>query len=569
MWPPATWLNKLAKVTDKLSSLAPELHLLMGVAEAALITLIFKLITLTGGTPNALEYVLVLVIGLIAILHGPLVAAVGGFLVGMLLSPMIDYGLSDQIHGESYFWPLRTLVFTLIGFAIGTLMRMLQYQQQRATQAELQVEGTNLPNLKATLEYLETAITKPEPEPEGQLNMVNVRVQNMDQLRQQFSKHELDALLVQMADKFKQRLGADAYVTQTASNELVGFNRSRNQEAFQKLQQDIQKLMAEPDFASVKSKGKQIDLATYAGVYGVGNKAKSTRSVEDLIKELTTTTQRAVDARQSVLTQTAPDNLIPQAEDIGAFSVKRQLQDAMTKHELKLFYEPRLNTATGYFSSLEVVPVWEHPRRGQLGLAEFLPMLQEAAMVQYFAMWMIRRALEDAHEWHKKGYKFRISLKVSLTDKVDPRVLSFLMKEVQVHPMESGLFNIEVIEKALLEGDQKIIDYLTHLQHNGLNIIVDGFGGSNATVQTLFRMPVDALKFNETFVRNAEHHSDKKRELYSLIKMVRAKGLTTIAQGVETRGSLLMLKQIGCDELQGPILSKPLPKKDIPWARIR
>ena len=111
--------------------------------------------------------------------------------------------------------------------------------------------------------------------------------------------------------------------------------------------------------------------------------------------------------------------------------------------------------------------------------------------------------------------------------------------------------------------------YLERLRSVGCNVIASHFGEGRSTIQSLFVLPVDAVKLSEELVQKATSHSDKKRELASMVKMARARGLTTIATGINDRAKLLLLKQIGCEELQGSILSKSLKKADIPWARIR
>src|SRR5690606_2698977 len=137
-------------------------------------------------------------------------------------------------------------------------------------------------------------------------------------------------------------------------------------------------------------------------------------------------------------------------------SVKRQLQLALTKKEFTLYYEPRLNTANGFFSSIQAITVWNNPKRGELWPADFLPMMEEAAMVRYFTLWMLRSALHDAQIWHRKGYKFRMSLNIifsdKLADKLDSSVLSFLLNEIKSSSVPSMMFSLEISEKALMNA---------------------------------------------------------------------------------------------------------------------
>lgn len=553
-------IRKFITATEKYSA---EVHLLIGLLLASLITALFKLIAVAGGVPHVFEYGFVLLILLAGFIHGPLIGALAGLIVGVMLSPGANTSVNPATSGDDYLWVVRVVVLTLLGFGVGSLKRLLLQLHEALHSAERRMSGTNLPNLTAAVEHIDKLMKVSDRVPEKYLNLVNLRLENIDKLRQELGRKATDEFLTMLAKKFQKRLGSDAYVTQTASNELTGIHASESADAFKQMQKDIDEMLLEP----VAVQGKERKLQAAAGLYGVSKTAQRSTPAEQLIQELTATTQRAVDSHQTSVA--VNDSQAHDADDIGAFSVKRQLQEALANHEFVLRYQPRLNTVDGYFASLEVIPLWEHPRRGTIALSEAMPILEEASMVQYFSLWLARKALDDAKRWFKKGYKFRISLNISLTDKLDSRVLAFILQEVRTHAVARGFLSLEVSEVALVAADKKCMDYLTLIQHQGLSIIVSDFGEGKATIQTLFRMPVDAVKFTEEIVKKASHHSDKKRELYSIIKMVRAKGLTTVASGIHNRETLLMLKQLGVDELQGPVLSKALPKEEIPWARIR
>lgn len=563
MWPSKQSLENIRQFIRATEKYSAEVHLLIGLLLASLIAVIFKLIAAAGGVPHVFEYGFILLIVLIGFIHGPLIGGLTGLIVGVMLSPVLDTSVNVTARSEDYFWVLRVVVLMILGFGVGSLKRLVLHLNDALHNAERRMTGTNLPNLKAAVEHIDKLLKVPDRTPEKQLNLVNLRLENIEKLRQELGSEATDEFLVMLADKLQKRLGADSYVTQTSSNELTGIHASESADAFEKMQKDINSMLLE----SVAIRGKERKLEAAAGLYGIGKTGQRNKSVEQLMQELTATTQRAIDNDQKVLAVNDSDS--EATDEIGAFSVKRQLQEALANNEFVLHYQPRLNTANGYFTSLEVIPMWDHPRRGLISFAQAMPILEEASMVQYFSMWLVRHALKDAESWFKKGYKFRISLNISLADKLDPKVLAYILHEVRAHTMASGLFSLEVSEAALVSADKKSMDYLTHIQHQGLSIIASDFGEGKATIQTLFRMPVDAVKFKKELISKAGHHSDKKRELYSLIKMVRSKGLTTIAKGVKNRETLLMLKQLGVDELQGPILSKALPKKDIPWARIR
>ncbi|MCA1767236.1 MAG: EAL domain-containing protein, partial [Idiomarina sp.] len=260
------------------------------------------------------------------------------------------------------------------------------------------------------------------------------------------------------------------------------------------------------------------------------------------------------------------DDAIEQIEEV---TFSRQFSQAMKNNDIQLYYQPRLNTNTGYFSVLEVSAKWVHPKRGGMNLEEFKPMIEEASLTQQFTSWMLQRTFKDLKMWHKQKVTVRVSVNITINDIVDPIVLNVLAHELQETKFPARDINIEVSERALMSLSDKSKRYLERLRSVGCNVIAAHFGEGRSTIQSLFVLPVDAVKLSEELVQKATSHSDKKRELASMVKMARARGLTTIATGINDRAKLLLLKQIGCEELQGSILSKSLKKADIPWARMR
>lgn len=256
-------------------------------------------------------------------------------------------------------------------------------------------------------------------------------------------------------------------------------------------------------------------------------------------------------------------------ESISDVSFSRQLTEAIESNDIRLYYQPRLNANTGYFSVLEAIVKWTDPKRGDMTADEFRPLIEEAALTEQFTSWMVKKAFEDIREWQKNSFVVRVSLHITLNDIVEPNVLNAVARELQESKFPPRDFSLEVSEKSLMRISDKAKRYLEKLRGIGVNIIADHFGEGASTIQSLFVLPVDAVKLSEDLVKKATSNSDKKRALSSMVKMARSRGLKTIATGVDDRSKLLLLKQIGCEELQGAILSKAQPKDEIPWARIR
>ncbi|WP_287831165.1 EAL domain-containing protein, partial [Idiomarina sp.] len=223
----------------------------------------------------------------------------------------------------------------------------------------------------------------------------------------------------------------------------------------------------------------------------------------------------------------------------------------------------------GYFSVLEAIVRWRDNQRGYLSPEDFKPLIEEASLAKQFTGWMIKTAFNDVSQWIKKDFIVRLSLHITLNDILEPAILNAVAKSLNQTKFPASSLSLEVSERSLVRINEQAKVYLKKLRSMGVTVIADQFGEGQLTLQSIFVLPVDAIKLSENLVLQATSNSDKKRTLISMIKMARSRGLKTIATGVDNRAKLLLLKHLGCDELQGSILSKPTAKDDIPWARIR
>jgi len=381
----------------------------------------------------------------------------------------------------------------------------------------------------------------------------------MERIQHQIGTERTEKLMRQLAEQLRNIIGKSAHIGQTSNNELVGVSTD-TQHSHKELEQKLKKLLERP--IVIDGVPYQLDSAT--GVLRT-SRGQVKEKAEQVVEQAQ---HHAFEAREqnknfSFLEQ---DDAI---ESISDVSFSRQLTEAIESNDIRLYYQPRLNANTGYFSVLEAIVKWTDPKRGDMTADEFRPLIEEAALTEQFTSWMVKKAFEDIREWQKNSFVVRVSLHITLNDIVEPNVLNAVARELQESKFPPRDFSLEVSEKSLMRISDKAKRYLEKLRGIGVNIIADHFGEGASTIQSLFVLPVDAVKLSEDLVKKATSNSDKKRALSSMVKMARSRGLKTIATGVDDRSKLLLLKQIGCEELQGAILSKAQPKDEIPWARIR
>lgn len=536
-----------------------EKQVFIGFVLAIVIAALIRLIEVTGGIPNLFEHLLYFPLVFTGLLLGPRIGALAGLMCGFLLSPL---SFSDSMISPNEItggWVLRLLAYTAIATIAGIVARVVQDLVAAEKSAKFKYQGTDLPNINALLEQLKTLGQESDGNTNELVDIFNFRLQNMEKIQQQIGTEKANELVKQMAIQLKKLLGDQLHVGQTSKNELVGVSADADANTKQ-LQEKIESFLSKP----IVVDGVSYQMDSSAGVLRV-SKDKLKEDHEKIFDEAQSHAYNAFQKNQqfSFLEQ---NDAIDQIEEV---TFSRQFSEAMKNNDVQLYYQPRLNTNTGYFSVLEISAKWVHPKRGDMSLEEFKPMIEEASLTQQFTSWVIQRTFKDLRTWQKQKVIVRVSINITINDVVDPIVLNVLAHELQETKFPARNVYIEVSERALMSLGDKPKRYLERLRSVGCNVIAANFGEGRSTIQSLFVLPVDAVKLSEELVQKATSHSDKKRELASMVKMARARGLTTIATGINDRAKLLLLKQIGCEELQGSILSKSLKKADIPWARIR
>ncbi|WP_245730812.1 EAL domain-containing protein [Pseudohongiella acticola] len=472
-----------------------------------------------------------------------------------LMSPGGLFVSVETVDAE--FWVRSTGLFGggLLG---GLLQRLISWLQSELYVAQHHVRGTGLPNEKATIKYLEKVLKSASLDTQ-ELDLLNVRVNNLDHIRQSADKETTNQLIRALAEQLKARLGEGAHVSQLSDNELLGIQVGQDLDA-SSMQKLVEELLAKP----VSINGKDYQLTASAGLHRKGR--HDTENNPQALVDQAAKMASAAQADKQSLKSSGKNEAI---HDFGGDADGAELRAAMDKHEFSLFYEPRLNTRTGYFSALQGIVHWHHPQKGDLLLDDFKSMLKDPASVQGLCGWMLKLAFADADEWARHNYQFRITVDVTINDRLCAPALAYALAESSKRKFKPGWLGIEVSEQSLRAADAKSTNYLEKLKKNEVSIIVSNFGVGGTNVQDLFMMSVDAIKFSPKIIKTALLHTEKRRELASTIKLIHSRGLLSIADGVATSDGLKMLRALECAELQGPMISKALPKVSIPWARLR
>ena len=245
-------------------------------------------------------------------------------------------------------------------------------------------------------------------------------------------------------------------------------------------------------------------------------------------------------------------------------TLENQLRKAIERGELDLHYQPQLDVVTGEFCGLEALLRWDSHELGRISPAEFIPLAEETGLIVGIGEWVLRKACQQAKKMQDRGIPFnRMAVNVSAIQFLHKGFSSLVTKILAETGLKPDVLELELTESVLINDEDIVLNVLRSLKKIGVQLAIDDFGTGYSSLSRLKSFPIDRLKIDQGFVRNIEQDSDNAAIVVAVIAMAEGMDMKVIAEGVETDGQLAFLKNKRCNEVQGYLLSKPLPSAQI------
>ena len=235
---------------------------------------------------------------------------------------------------------------------------------------------------------------------------------------------------------------------------------------------------------------------------------------------------------------------------------------AIQERQFLVYYQPKFNIQceTPALSSAEALVRWKHPKLGMVSPGVFIPLFEQNGLIQELDRYVWQEAASQVRDWKQRlGVSVPVSINVSRIDRYDPELVEKMVELVRQNGLEFSELLLEITESAYTGDAAQIIETVTRLREQGFKIEMDDFGTGYSSLNMISSLPVDALKLDMQFIRNAFRDRKDTRLLEAVIQLAESLEVPTIAEGVETAEQLLALKSMGCDVVQGYYFSRPLP----------
>jgi diguanylate cyclase (GGDEF)-like protein/PAS domain S-box-containing protein len=243
-------------------------------------------------------------------------------------------------------------------------------------------------------------------------------------------------------------------------------------------------------------------------------------------------------------------------------SIEESLRRALERQEFALQYQPIVNIKTGEITGAEALIRWTHPNRGPVSPAQFIPVAEDCGLILPIGNWVLREACKQARAWVDSGLPLgTMAVNISAIEFRDEHFLEGVFGILKDTGLDPRSLELELTESVLMKRADSTESILKALRARGVQIAVDDFGTGYSSLSYLRKFPIDALKIDQSFVRQITTAADETTIVTAVISMGRSLKLRVVAEGVENQEELAFLQAHQCDEAQGYFFSRPLPPK--------
>ncbi len=240
--------------------------------------------------------------------------------------------------------------------------------------------------------------------------------------------------------------------------------------------------------------------------------------------------------------------------------LESELRRALRRDELELHYQPRMNLADGQIVGLEALVRWRHSERGLLPPSEFVPLAEQSGLIVPLGYWVISRALRDMQDLRERGLApLHMAINLSFRQFQDSQLLPTLSRLIAERGVDAQWLEFELTETAVMRRSDLVKQTMDALGRLGVRFSLDDFGTGFSSFVHLNSLPIALLKIDKSFVGGMEEREENRKLVHAMINLAHNLHLEVVAEGVETPQQLALLRGYGCDQVQGYLISKPVP----------
>ncbi len=380
--------------------------------------------------------------------------------------------------------------------------------------------------------------------------LVVLGVDNFKAINDSMGHHAGDSLLVELADRLRAlaaqgmmvgRLGGDEFLVMTT---LAGRDQAG----------DLARSLLDQMSVPFRIEGHELAVTVSAGISVYPSDGAD---FDALLKNAETALYGAKSDGRNAIRFYDPQMNVESLERLILVSALRR---AIPAGELRSWYQPKIDLATGRPVGAEALVRWQHPEQGFIPPGRFIPAAESLDLIVAIGEWMLEEACAQIARWQACGLGWiPVAVNLGARHFTDVRLADHLRRLLARHAIPAGILELEITESTLLMGDADPTALLTGLRAAGVRLAIDDFGTGYSSLSYLKRLPVDMLKIDRSFVHNIATDSADRSIAATIIALARGLGLEVVAEGIEESAQRDLLRQDGCAVGQGFLFARPMP----------
>jgi diguanylate cyclase (GGDEF)-like protein/PAS domain S-box-containing protein len=252
------------------------------------------------------------------------------------------------------------------------------------------------------------------------------------------------------------------------------------------------------------------------------------------------------------------------AHAFALLKTEAELRRALEREELETHYQPIVSLRTGKLAAFEALVRWNHPERGLIGPAEFIPVAEDSGLVVPLGEWILHNVCRQIRTWHNErafpnGEIPTFAVNISSRQFSEPRLVEVISHILGEHEIDPSWIKLEITESVIMENSASAAIMLHELKQLGFQLSIDDFGTGYSSLSSLHQFPLDTLKIDRTFVQRLGEQGENSEIVRTIIALASNLGMSVVAEGIEAAGQLAQLRALQCDYGQGYFFARPMP----------
>lgn len=244
--------------------------------------------------------------------------------------------------------------------------------------------------------------------------------------------------------------------------------------------------------------------------------------------------------------------------------LEAELLRGIERDELVMFFQPKINLKSGAMVGVEALVRWQHPTRGLIPPDDFIPLAERTGLIEDLSRWVVRSVCKQIRAWVKQNKNnVHVSINLSPVEFRNTQLAQHIISTVVEFGIPPSTVEVEITEAIAMENMESAVQMLEEIAQAGIGISVDDFGTGYASLSYLQRLPINKIKIDKSFINGVLENSNDASIVSAVIAMGHTLGLEVVAEGVETREQMHFLQDLQCDQIQGYLISRPLPRDQL------